>query len=44
MEIGETRAHFSLASIIAIAAAIASFFVGPLGGLIWRPLRPRSAF
>jgi hypothetical protein len=29
---GETRAHFSIPSIIAVAAAIASFFVSAAGG------------
>ena len=32
MQAGETRAHFSLPSIIAIAAAIASYFVGAMAG------------
>lgn len=34
METGQTKAHFSIPSIIAIAAAIASFYVGAAGGLI----------
>lgn len=34
METGQSRAHFSIPSIIAIAAAIASFFVGAAGGFI----------
>jgi hypothetical protein len=34
METGEPRAHFSLPSIIALAAATASFFVGAFGGFI----------
>ncbi len=34
METGQTRAHFSLPSIIAIGAAIASFFVGAFGGFM----------
>jgi hypothetical protein len=34
METGQTKAHFSLPSIIAIAAAVASFFVGAGGGFI----------
>jgi hypothetical protein len=34
MATGESKAHFSIPSIIAIAAAVASFFVGALGGFI----------
>jgi hypothetical protein len=34
METGATKAHFSLPSLIAIGAAIASFFVGAFGGFI----------
>lgn len=34
METGQTKAHFSIPSIIAIAAAIASFYVGAAGGLL----------
>jgi len=34
MEIGQTKPHFSLPSLIAIGAAIASFFVSALGGFI----------
>ncbi len=34
METGTTKAHFSLPAIIAIGAAIASLFVGALGGFI----------
>jgi hypothetical protein len=34
MDPGQTRAHFSLPSIIAFAAAIGSFFVGAFGGFI----------
>lgn len=34
MEVGQTKPHFSLPSIIAIGAAIASFFVGAAGGFI----------
>jgi hypothetical protein len=32
MDSGQTKAHFSLPSIIAIAAAVSSFFVGAFGG------------
>ena len=34
METGQTKARFSLPSIIAIAAAIGSFFVGAFGGFV----------
>ncbi len=34
METGATKPHFSIPSIIAIGAAIASFYVGALGGFI----------
>ncbi len=34
MVIGQTRPHFSLPSLIALAAAIASFFVSAAGGFI----------
>jgi hypothetical protein len=34
MEVGQTKPHFSIPSLIAIAAAIASFFVGAAGGFI----------
>jgi hypothetical protein len=34
METGQTKAHFSIPSLIAIGAAIASFFVGAFGGFI----------
>lgn len=31
---GQTKAHFSIPSIIAVLAAIGSFFVGAFGGFI----------
>lgn len=31
---GQSKAHFSIPSIIAVMAAIGSFFVGALGGFI----------
>ncbi len=31
---GQTKAHFSIPSLIAIGAAIASLFVGAMGGFI----------
>jgi len=34
METGQTKARFSLPSIIAIGAAIGSFFVGAFGGFV----------
>jgi hypothetical protein len=34
METGQTRAQFSIPSIIALVAAIASFFVGAMAGFI----------
>ena len=34
METGQTRPHFSIPSLIALGAAIASFFVSALGGFI----------
>ncbi len=34
METGATKPHFSIPSIIAIAAAIASFYVGAFGGFV----------
>lgn len=34
METGEVRPHFSIPSLIAIAAAIASYFLGAFGGFI----------
>ena len=34
METGQTNPHFSLPSVIAIAAAIGSFFVGAFGGFV----------
>ncbi|HWH70453.1 MAG TPA: hypothetical protein VNT26_13785 [Candidatus Sulfotelmatobacter sp.] len=34
MQTGETRAHYSIPSLIAIGAAIASFFVGAFGGFV----------
>ena len=34
MVTGQTQAHFSIPSIIAIAAAIGSLFVGAFGGII----------
>ncbi len=34
MEVGQAKPHFSIPSLIAIGAAIASFFVGALGGFI----------
>ncbi len=34
METGATKPHFSIPSIIAIAAAIASFYVGAMGGIL----------
>ena len=34
MDSGQTKAHFSLPSIIAIAAAVSSFFVGAFDGFV----------
>lgn len=34
METGQTKPHFSIPSLIAIGAAIASFFVSAFGGFI----------
>ncbi len=34
METGRARPHYSIPSLIAIGAAIASFFVGAAGGII----------
>ncbi|HTL54346.1 MAG TPA: hypothetical protein VL361_01650 [Candidatus Limnocylindrales bacterium] len=34
METGQIKPHFSLPSLIALGAAIASFFVGATGGFI----------
>lgn len=34
METGQSKAHFSIPSIIAIGAAIASYFVNAVGGFI----------
>ena len=34
MDSGQTKAHFSLPSILAVVAAVGSFFVGAFGGFV----------